>query len=196
MSTFQLQLSNETTNWAVLTRQYNKRQHVSLRANAYKGVAVTGAWELRSVLCDVKSGVGEEDRHTTRPHWSGISVTEEEQAGVQAGSQKRHDDRSQTSILSHRLETGHQQQQGAAMARTTYQQQLQRLVYSVECLADWGEHYMHRQDRGLRWCAECCRILQLWKVTKTHLINAVICRFYFQQWNFTPKGTLIWNLRT
>lgn len=62
--------------------------------------------------CDVKSGVGKEDRHTTRHHWSGISATEEEQADVQAGSQKRHDDRSQTSILSHRLETGHQQQRG------------------------------------------------------------------------------------
>lgn len=71
------------------------------------------------MLCDVKSGVGEEDKHTTRHHWSGISVTEEEQAGAQAGSQKSHDDRSQTSILSHRLETGHQQQQGAAMATTT-----------------------------------------------------------------------------
>lgn len=121
MSTFQLQSSNETTNCAVLTRQYNKKQRASLRTNVYRGAAVTGAWELHTVLCDVKSSVGKEDRHTTCHHWSGISATEEEQADVQAGSQKRQGDRSQNSILSHRLETGYQQQQRAAMARTTYQ---------------------------------------------------------------------------
>lgn len=54
----------------------------------------------------------EED--TISHHWYGNNVSEEEQADAQVGDQDRYDDRSQKSTLSQELETGYQQQQGAA----------------------------------------------------------------------------------
>jgi hypothetical protein len=65
ISRFQLQPSNETTNEAVLTRQYKTRQPDSLKANTYKGFPLIGDWELHPVLCDVSSGLEKEDPPST-----------------------------------------------------------------------------------------------------------------------------------
>ena len=68
ISIFQPQPSNETTNEAILTRQYRKRQCESPKASAYKGFALTRDWELHPVLCDVSSGVDKEDTPSTHHH--------------------------------------------------------------------------------------------------------------------------------
>lgn len=52
---FQLQLSNETTNEALLARYGKKRLFDPLKANAYKGFALECDWELHPVLHDVLS---------------------------------------------------------------------------------------------------------------------------------------------
>lgn len=54
---------------------------------------------------------------------------------------------------------------GGVTARTTYQQQLQKLMHSV---AQW-EHLCAQKRWRFTWHAECCSILHLWKMTKKHL---------------------------
>lgn len=188
ISTFQLQSSSETATWAILTRQYNVRQCVPLGWCIQGGCCMWLGIAHCALWYQFRCGQG---RHTTRHHWSGSSsVADQEQAGVQGGDQRRHDDRSQKSILGHRLGTGYQQQQGELWQEPPSSSSYKGWCTLWNTLQSHGNVIHTDKTDGYKWHAECCSILRLWKVTKKHLqlMQWLIDFFFFQQQNFFPQG--------